>query len=61
MRVGWHDGGSRTQPRFTPRRRGGRDESVGVTVCLCACARAMGSSRGVVHRDVTANPKTTGR
>jgi hypothetical protein len=47
MRVGWHDCGSRTQPRFTPRRRGGRDESVCVTVCLCACARAMGPSRGV--------------
>jgi hypothetical protein len=45
------------QPSFTPRRSGGRDErSHYTTVELCACARAMDSSRRA-YRDVTANPK----
>ena len=35
------------QPSFSPRRSGGRDESAShMTVELCACARAMDSSRG---------------
>ena len=46
------------QPSFTPRRSEGRDQSAShMTVELCACARAMDSSRGTYKRDVTANPK----
>ena len=45
------------QPSFTPRRSEGRDQSAShMTVELCACARAMDSSRGTYKRDVTANP-----
>jgi hypothetical protein len=46
------------QPSFTPRRSGGRDENAShMTVELCACARAMDSSRGrTCTQDVTANP-----
>jgi hypothetical protein len=48
-----------TQARSAPRRSGGRAESASrITRELCACARAVDSSRGGVKRDVTANPKS---
>jgi hypothetical protein len=47
------------RPGFTPRRSGGRDESAShMTVELCACVRAKGSSRGDVKGDITAKPYT---
>jgi hypothetical protein len=59
--VGGADGAltpARNEPSFTPRRSRKRDKSAYyMAMELCACARAMDSSRGGVQRDVTANPR----